>query len=168
MKFMEEAGIFKKRVINTTGRLRGELTENEWQKFIQNFLKTRKAPGPDGIQNELIKTMTDNEKEVLRIWANEVLQDDNPARKMSTLVKAGMISKLHDGGATTEKRPVILLNGLNQLIASVISPRNRNRVNRNHLDQSLRSSQKNRNSLAWVLPTKKACFLGEQYSRGIA
>ena len=48
------------------------------------------------------------------------------------------------------------------------SPRNRNRVNRNHLGIFLSSSQKNRNSLAWVVPTKKACFLGEQYSRGIA
>jgi hypothetical protein len=66
---MEEAGIFEERVIHATGRLR----ENEWQKFIQNFLKTGNAPGQDGIQNELIKTMMDNEKEVLRIWANEVL-----------------------------------------------------------------------------------------------
>jgi len=45
-------------VINTTDRLRGKLTENEWQKFIQNFLKTGKAPGPDGIQNELINLKT--------------------------------------------------------------------------------------------------------------
>ena len=62
MAFMEEAGISTERVINTTDRLRGKLTENEWQK------------------------------------SNEVLQDDNPARKMSTLVTAGMISKLHKGG----------------------------------------------------------------------
>ena len=65
-----------------------QLTENEWQKFIQNFLKTGKAPGQDGIQNELIKTMTDNEKEVLRIWANEVLQDDNPAAPIASFDKA--------------------------------------------------------------------------------
>ena len=31
------------------------------------------------------------------------------------------------------------------------SPRNRNPTNGNHLDQSLRSSEKNRNSLTWVL-----------------
>jgi len=31
------------------------------------------------------------------------------------------------------------------------TPRNGNRANGNHLDQSLRSSQKNRNSLTWVL-----------------
>ena len=51
MAFMEKAGIFTERVINTTDRLRGKLTENEWQKFIQNFLKTGKAPGPDGMRS---------------------------------------------------------------------------------------------------------------------
>ena len=45
------------------------------------------------------------------------------------------------------------------------TPRIRNRVNRNHLEICLSSSQKNRNSLAWGLPTKKTCFLGEQYSQ---
>ena len=33
------------------------------------------------------------------------------------------------------------------------SPRNRHRANRNHLEICLSSSQKNRNSLAWVVPT---------------
>jgi hypothetical protein len=36
--------------------------------------------------------------------------------------------------------------------------RNRNRVNRNHFDIFLRSSQKNRNSLAWVLVALTVCF----------
>ena len=34
---------------------------------------------------------------------------------------------------------------------------NRNRVNRNHLDICLSSSQKNRNSLGWFLPTLSVC-----------
>ena len=38
------------------------------------------------------------------------------------------------------------------------SPRNRNRADRNHLDQSLLSSQKNRNSLTWVLVALTVCF----------
>ena len=38
------------------------------------------------------------------------------------------------------------------------SPRNRNPVNRNHLDQSLSFSQKNRNSLTWVLVALTVCF----------
>ena len=40
------------------------------------------------------------------------------------------------------------------------TPRNGNRANGNHLDQSLRSSQKNRNSLTWVqlLVALTVCF----------
>ena len=38
------------------------------------------------------------------------------------------------------------------------TPRNGNRVNGNHLDQSLLSSQKNRNSLTWVLVALTVCF----------
>ena len=37
------------------------------------------------------------------------------------------------------------------------TPRNSNPVNRNHLGICLSSSQKNRNSLAWVLPTLSVC-----------
>ena len=42
------------------------------------------------------------------------------------------------------------------------SPRNRNPANpanRTHLDQSLRSSRKNRNSLTWVLVALTVCFV---------
>jgi hypothetical protein len=38
------------------------------------------------------------------------------------------------------------------------TPRNRNRVNRNHLDICLRSSQKNRKPLTWVLVALTVCF----------
>jgi hypothetical protein len=44
-----------------------------------------------------------NEKELLRIWVDEVLRDENLAKKMSALVTEGMIFKLHKGGSTTEK-----------------------------------------------------------------
>jgi hypothetical protein len=37
------------------------------------------------------------------------------------------------------------------------SPRTRNRVNRNHLEICLSSSQKNRNSLAWILLAVSVC-----------
>ena len=39
------------------------------------------------------------------------------------------------------------------------SPRNRNPANRNHLDQSLSSSQNNRNSLTWVLVALSYLYL---------
>ena len=38
------------------------------------------------------------------------------------------------------------------------SPRNGNRLNGNHLDQSLSFSQKNENSLTWVLVALTVCF----------
>ena len=38
------------------------------------------------------------------------------------------------------------------------SPQDRNRLNRNHLDQSLSSSKKNRNSLTWVLMAFDSVF----------
>ena len=38
------------------------------------------------------------------------------------------------------------------------SPRNRDPANRNHLDICLSSSQKNRNSLGWVLVALTVCF----------
>ena len=37
-------------------------------------------------------------------------------------------------------------------------PRNGNRANGNHLDICLLSSQKNRNSLTWVLVAMTVCF----------
>ena len=37
-------------------------------------------------------------------------------------------------------------------------PRNENRLNENHLDQSLSFSQKNENSLTWVLVALTVCF----------
>ena len=38
------------------------------------------------------------------------------------------------------------------------TPRSRNHVNRNHLDQGLSNPQENRNSLTWVLVALPACF----------
>ena len=38
------------------------------------------------------------------------------------------------------------------------TPRNENPVHENHLDQSLRFSQKNENSLTWVLVALTVCF----------
>ena len=54
--------------------------------------------------------------------------------------------------------PVFLYSFSNFLLIYSRSPRNRNRINRNHLDQSLSVPQKNRNSLTWVLVALTACF----------
>ena len=73
-QFMEELGVFQERQARSCdGGLRGELTEGEWKAYIKTRLRNNKAPGPDNFQNELIKTMTDTELRILRLWANEVL-----------------------------------------------------------------------------------------------
>ena len=68
-------------------------------KVHSEFLENRESTKAGLHSNELIKTMTDNENEVLIIWVNEanheVLQDENTARKMSALATVGMISKFH-------------------------------------------------------------------------
>jgi hypothetical protein len=52
MSFIFEAGVFKDRYISG-GKLRGEITEIEWNKFISFYLKPGKAPGPSKVPNEL-------------------------------------------------------------------------------------------------------------------
>jgi len=46
----------------------------------------------------------------------------------------------------------------NSTTVLVTTPRNGNRLNGNHLDQSLSFSQKNGNSLTWVLVALTVCF----------
>ena len=47
--------------------LRGPLTESEMQKVANFYLKIGKAPGPDNIQAELIKTMPPEQLHVIRL-----------------------------------------------------------------------------------------------------
>jgi len=75
------------------------------------------APGQDALQNEHIKAMSDEEKEILRGWVNAILDPGNPT-EMTEEETRGMISLLHKGGATSDKtsdlRPIILLNSTNR------------------------------------------------------
>jgi hypothetical protein len=100
MDFMEKAGVFSYRTINTTQHLRGKLTQYEFEKFVKTFIKTGKATGPDAFQNELLKTMSENELEVIREWANEVLEG---RRLMSEKILNGTISQIHKNTETTNK-----------------------------------------------------------------
>ena len=68
--------------IDPEARLRGPVTENEFQKFVDNYLKNNKSPGPDGVTNECIKTMSKEELDILQMWVNEILAQ----------------SKMHDSG----------------------------------------------------------------------
>lgn len=95
--FMELKQVFKNSSrIDPKARLRGPVTENEFQKFVDNYLKNNKAPGPDGVTNECIKTMSKEELDILRMWVNEILAYDK-AKPMSVNEMNGTISLLHKG-----------------------------------------------------------------------
>ena len=133
-EFMRLKGIFKDaKKIDPRARLRGHVTRDEFQKFVDNFLKNNKSPGPDGITNECVKTMSSEELEVLRAWVNEILSKDE-ARLMTIEEMNGTISLLHKGGDTDDRprdwRPVVLLNCTNQIVMHILNSRLREVVER--------------------------------------
>ena len=126
-EFMRLKGIFKDaKKIDPQARLRGHVTRDEFQKFVDNFLKNNKSPGPDGVTNECVKTMSSEELEVLRTWVNEILSHDD-ARRMTIEEMNGTISLLHKGGDTDDQprdwRPVVLLNCTNQIVMHILNSR---------------------------------------------
>ena len=103
MKWMENLGIFEHRTAEgTTRRLRKELEEEEWARFIGKRLKWGVAPGPDGVSSDLIKTMSRTEKEVLRVWVNQILTTGDKPREITDEIRNGTIALLHKGSDTTE------------------------------------------------------------------
>jgi len=105
------------------GRLRGELTSQEIKKFVAMCLKPGKSTGPDKCPNELTKTMTDEEFQIVRMWVNGILTEDT-SRQGATMNST--ISQLHIGGGTnktSDQRPVVLLNRVYQLLNYVINER---------------------------------------------
>ena len=58
------------------GRLRGELTSQEIKKNVVMCLKPGISTSPDRCPNELTKTMTDEEFQIVKIWVNEILTED--------------------------------------------------------------------------------------------
>ena len=134
MRFMEDLGVFNHRLVGEQEqRLRGTLTEGEWQGFISK-LRNGKSPGPDGFQNELLKDMTPTEQDILRKWANEVLSTGKAPRRMTAEELNGTVTMLHKGSDSTHLpnnwRPVVLLNSMNQLIGHVVESRLRQIVER--------------------------------------
>jgi len=59
-----------------SGRLKGELTSQEIKKYVAMCLKPGKRTGPDICPNELTKTMTDEEFQIVKMWVNEILTRD--------------------------------------------------------------------------------------------
>ena len=63
------------------GRLRGELTSQEIKKYVAMCLKPNKSTGPDRCPNELTKTMTNKEFQVVKMWVNEILTEDTSRQR---------------------------------------------------------------------------------------
>ena len=103
------------------GRLRGELTSQEIKKYVAMCLKPGRSTGSDRCPNELMKTMTDREFQIVKMWVKEILTEDT-GRQRETMT--GTISQLHKGGDTnkpTDQRPVVLLNSMYQLLNYVMN-----------------------------------------------
>jgi len=110
------------------GRLRGELTSQEIKKYVATCLKPVKSTGPDRCPNELTKTMTDEEFQIVRMWVNEILTEDT-SRQRETM--NGTISQLQKGGGTnrsSDQRSVDLLNSVYQLMNYIINEQLKNIV----------------------------------------
>ena len=94
------------------GCLRGELTSQEIKKYVAMCLKPGKSTGPDRCPNELTKTMTGEDFQIVKMWVKEILIQDT-SRKPATM--SGTISQLHKGRSTnktSDQRAVVLLNSV--------------------------------------------------------
>ena len=58
------------------GRLREELTSQEIKKYVAMCLKSGKSTGQDRCSNELTKTMTDEEFQIVKMWVTAILTED--------------------------------------------------------------------------------------------
>ena len=141
MDFLTKSGVFKTAlkqdgkfvIVGENGnecrrRLRGQLTLRELKKYIRGCLKPGKAEGPERYANEVLRAMTEDELEVIRVWVNSILTDEETAaERMTEDVMNGTIRLLHKGGDTADTvsdwRPVVLLNCCNQLVMHVINSR---------------------------------------------
>jgi len=57
------------------GRSKGELTSQDIKKYVAMCLKPGKSTGLDRCPNELTKTMTDEEFQIVKMWVNEILTE---------------------------------------------------------------------------------------------
>ena len=156
-------------------RLRGELTDNEFKKYVDSCLKCNKSTGPDGHCNESIRTMSEMELNLLKTWANKILTTDKGSFRMMTITEmSGVISLLHKEGETADRpsdwRPVVLLNSTNQLIMHILNSRLRSIVERAGLiepgqagGRQGRSTDINMSRLSWV--TREAQAQGKKVYR---
>ena len=124
MTFLEKWGVFNTRLARPDkGRLRGKLTDEEFEKLLSTYVKGNLSPGPDGVISELLRDATATERRIILHWINMVLTSEEPGLRLSLREVHGLVALLHKGGSTdraSDYRPVVLLNSLFQLISYVI------------------------------------------------
>ena len=126
--FLDKAGVFAKRIAANKGYLlRGEITKDEMGRYVKNYLKAGKAGGLDGATAETLKSMSDEELDIIRLWVNSILTTEKSQQNMTAKDMLGRIRMLHKGGSTAHKpsdwRPVVLLNTVNQLVMHILHQR---------------------------------------------
>jgi hypothetical protein len=106
--FMKESIEKGKKINNSThpSSLRGPLMDSEMQKVANFYLKIGKAPGPDNIQAELIKTMPPEQLRVIKLWLNEILAEGKPLTKVTEKEMTVRLALLHKGGPKQTWHPI--------------------------------------------------------------
>ena len=134
-KFLTEAQAFELAIpAQQPLRLRGEVTENAFKVFVQNYLKNGKAGGLDNTNAEMIEFMSNEELAIMCKWVNSILTTGEQAQRMTASEMQGRIRLLQKGGDTATKpsdwRPVVLLNCTSQLVMHILNQRLRTLVER--------------------------------------
>ncbi len=84
MTFLEKWGVFNTRLARPDkGRLRGKLTDEEFEKLLSTYVKRNLSPGPDGVISELLWDATVTERRIILHWINKVLTSEEPGLRLS-------------------------------------------------------------------------------------
>jgi hypothetical protein len=88
--------------------------------------------------------MSPEELNVIRLCFNEILAEGKPLTKVTTKEMTVKLTLLHKGGSKEDMsshwRPVVLLNGTNQLITYVVNERLTDMVENSHIHVSTNGS----------------------------
>jgi len=105
------------------GRFRRELTGQKIKKYVAMCLKPGKSTGPDRCPNELTKTMTDEQFQIVKMWVHEILKKDTSRQRAMMNGTISQLLKIGGTNKTSDQQPVVLLNSVYQLLNYVINKR---------------------------------------------
>ncbi len=98
MTFLEKWGVHITRLTRPDkGRLRGKLTDEEFEKLLSTYVKGNLSPGPDGVISELLRDATATERRIILHWINKVLTSEEPGLRLSLREVHVLVALLHKG-----------------------------------------------------------------------